>query len=64
MRNTSNSFTQYVVKCRAVYSCSRWYMSLQIGFQTVAMYIKTVDVKGRKFRDTVADNVITYYFPC
>jgi len=53
-----------VVKCRAVYSCSRWYMSLQIGFQTVAMYIKTVDVKGRKFRDTVADNVITYYFPC
>jgi hypothetical protein len=63
MRNTSNSFAHYVVKCRAVYSCSRWYISLPIGFKKLTMYIKTVSVKGREFKETVGDNTITYNFP-
>jgi len=39
-------------------------MSLPIGFKKVPMYIKTVGVKGREFRETVGDNIMTYYFPC
>jgi hypothetical protein len=64
MRNTNNSFTYYVVKFRAVYSCSRWYISLPIGFKNLTMYIKTVGVKGREFRETVGYNTTTYKFPC
>jgi len=63
MRNISNSFIHYVVKCRAVYSCGRWYMSLPIGFKKVTIYIKTVGVKGTEFRETVGD-IITYNLPC
>jgi hypothetical protein len=52
-----------VVKCTAVYSCSKWYISLPIGFKKITMFIKTVGVKGREFRETVGDYITTYNFP-
>jgi hypothetical protein len=38
-------------------------MFLPIGVKKVTTYMKTVGVKGREFRETVGDNIITYNIP-